>query len=262
MTVTYPHDNGWWILASTKPETMERTFNALAGNAQFQGVVKVSGSTVTAADVELPFSVQSPNMEWSCEENKTQTSNFTLPDGAILTKSDGSWSEIGGRYENKGCTVQNAGTSVTASCSVRGGNKDCFLVGCNCAGGGHGKVTVSGLYKISQRTTTELKDVPVATTLLSNRPNNLTYVTLPARPDTRVRTVTMEIRRVTNATICDKIYDQVTLQLPDQGPGVPPVQGVTQTSVNGEFEVRADQTQVVVQRRTPPVLGSAIQRVP
>jgi hypothetical protein len=224
----------------------------LPGSAQFSASVTAAGTAISVSNQDIPFSVLSPNIEWSCEENKTQTASFTLPSGATLLSQDADWGEIAGRYENHGCSVATAGTSVIASCSVRGGNKDCALF-CNCPGGGNGKARVFGTYRVQNSTPTPFTDRPIQTFLLSSKVDGSSFITLPQHPDSTYSTVNYNIYRANKQSSCSTVYDSITINLPAPiNPGATLVQSTTQTSSKGEFEATADQNQVSVKRISAP----------
>jgi hypothetical protein len=243
----------WWKLGFGKePQPLERTFNVLAGNEYFSASITASGETVSVSDVDTPFSEMSPNIQWSCEENKTQIASFTLPDGATLLSKNADWGEIGGRWENQGCSVATAGKSVTASCSVRGGNKEGAFGVYNCPGGGHGKARVFGTYRRQNRTITPFSNLTIGTLILSNKSGGSSFVTLPQRANSTYSTVNLNIYRSTKQASCTTVYDQMVLNLPTSAnPGTTVIQSVTQTSSKGEFEATADRSQVTVSRILP-----------
>ena len=243
----------WWKPAYFyTPEPLERTFNVLPGSAQFSASVTASGTAVSLSDQDVPFSVLSPNTEWSCEENKTLIAEFSLPTGATLVSKDADWGAIAGRYENHGCSVAVAGTSVTASCSVRGGNKDCALF-CNCPGGGNGKARVFGTYRIQNQTTTPFANVPIQKGLLSSKIGGTSFITLPQHPNSTYSAVSLNIYRSNRQSSCSTVYDSVTINLPAPiNPGATVVTSPTQTSSKSEFEATADQNQVSVKRISAP----------
>jgi len=236
-------------------DPQEREFNVLAGNEQFEATLSVDGTTTAANLTTVPFSSVSPNTEWSCEQNQTAAATFSLPEGAVLDKVDANWSDLGGRYENKGCQVHPAGTSLVGDCSVRGGNKDCIpLTGvCNCSGGGNGKAHVFGTYKINVPLVSQFSDKVLSQSKMSKAMGSDTYLTLPALPGTRYSTAKLAVRRANARASCAAVHDNAVVNLPENLSGAIAVQTVTQTSANGEFEVRSDQSQVVVKRLRPPI---------
>ncbi len=205
---------------------------------------------MSVSDEEITFSEVSPKQEWSCEENKTQTASFTLPSEATLISKSAEWVELHNRFENQGCSVANAGTSVTANCWVRGGNRDCVpMTGiCNCPGGGDGKARVFGKYRIQKRTTAPFADA-VGTLTLSSKKGS--FVSLPQRPNSTYSAINLKIFRSTKQVSCPTVYDQISINLPaPSNPGATAVQAVIQTSEKGEFEASADQGQVSIKRIT------------
>jgi len=248
--IVYLPAQPWWKFGLGKTgQPLERTFNVISGSEQFSAAVAVSGTTISTSDLDVPFSEISPNMEWSCEENKSQIATFTLPDGATLLSKTADWGEIGGRYENQGCSVATAGTSVTANCSVRGGNKEGAFGVYNCPGGGHGKARVSGSYRIQNRTTASFGNLPNGSLLLSNKKGGSSFISLPQRANSTYSTVSLNIFRSTKQASCTTVYDQIVVNLPAPiNAGATVVQSAKQTSSKGEFEATADQSQVSVSR--------------
>jgi hypothetical protein len=129
---------------------------------QFQVQVLMSGQRKTGTDTVKEFRAKSPDSNWSCEQNSSNNAVYSLlPNARFNNDTQAGWDDLGGRWENHGCSVSVVGTTTTGSCWVRGGNKDCFAGVCNCPGGGHGRVAVWGSYTVHQVSTGPTRQEPV-----------------------------------------------------------------------------------------------------
>lgn len=243
LTVYYPRYRGIWPFRWTETEEWRQSLNALPGTVQYRIEVLANGQRIVETEVSQAFRAESPNFDWSCEQNISNNASWSLPPnvGAHFNNDVAAgWAELGGRWENQGCSLAVAGTTATGNCWVRGGNKDCVGPICNCPGGGHGRVAVWGTYTTRQVTRSDFGDESVfVTTMVSN---SEVFATLPSDDATLLRQVTVRIQRANKGVTCSSLYDSVTLNLPA-------VEGVNATSQDGEFEVRADRVQVAVRKK-------------
>jgi hypothetical protein len=248
LTIYYPQQRGIWPFRRTVASEWTQSVNVLPGMIQYQVQVQMSGQRKTETDVPRPFRVESPNFNWSCEQNASNLAVFSLPPNSRFNNDiQAGWADLGGGWENHGCSVATTGTTTTGSCWVRGGNRDCFLGACNCPGGGHGRVAVWGSVTTHQVDTADFRDELVyQTTMLSD---SEVFATLPAATNTIVKKLNVQIQRTNSTAMCPNLYDEISVDLPINSDGAQSAQGVTATSKDGQFEVSANRAQVSVRKK-------------
>ncbi|KSV76035.1 hypothetical protein N185_16435 [Sinorhizobium sp. GW3] len=162
LEVFYSITRGYWPIRWRAERSMKFNANALPG-AQFYDVkLTYSATKDTTSLVDQSYGLRSGYKNMGCEETTSAAVRFEAPSNATEIQCATAWvetSNVGSSSDN--CAI--GGTVVTATGSMRGRNKDCALGICNCPGGGHGYLQLSGSYRVPATSTSVLKDVPVGT---------------------------------------------------------------------------------------------------
>ena len=240
MRVFYNKSQGVWPVSRKQRSFFDSNMTASPGDVQYEVTILKTGLTTTQGPKDEPFRVESPNFNWGCEENTGNHADFPVPAGhTVLDKSAG-WADLGGRWENHGCSVSDTGGRVVGECHVRGGNKDCFVVGCNCPGGGHGRVAVWGTMRSIVSTQTAFSDELVARAVMRGAER---YDTVALGPNQTVSSIKVEVRRLNNRGRCEALADQIVVNLE------PELKDTKRaTTQKGMFEITTDGRQVSIRR--------------
>ncbi|MDU0923283.1 hypothetical protein RXR22_23960 [Raoultella ornithinolytica] len=218
--------------------------NALAGAQVYTAMVTYSGSRTDVTDISQTFTTSSGSVEVGCEKSGSTSVQYQLPTNATTINCTAAWintSKLNG-VSPTACIV--TGTTASASGTIRGLDKDCLpgssLFGgytCNCPGGGHGTLMISGTYKTPNTNVTSLTDVTVGKYNISNRGVSLS---LPSDAAVTKKAISISITRKN----CPAVFDKVALALPTN-----PLQIATQTSSEGHFEATYQLDQVTISQK-------------
>jgi hypothetical protein len=237
MRVAYNKPRGIWPATWKERSAMERNMVASPGEVQYEVSLLKSGVTTTTGTAHEAFRVESPNFNWSCEENAGNHADFTVPAGHTLVEKHVGWAELGGRWENHGCSVSDTGGRVVGSCSVKGGNKSWG----QCSGGGHGRVALWGTTRKEVTSQAPFENELVRQSVMRGAER---HDTIELGPGQTISGVRVEIRRINAAGRCEQLADDVVVSLN-------PVTKLTHrsTSRKGMFEVATDGSQVSLRRK-------------
>ena len=217
------------------------TFNAFALNApdNFVANVKYSGVTSVNQLQDQTFSTSSAQVTYGCEENNSGGVSVNLPPEAQQINCNASWINLS-NTGTQGASCAVGGTTVTASGTVRGRDRQCIvtdvlsgglfraIVGrktaCNCPGGGHGTLLLQGTYKMPKIVQQNFADIQIpAQKFLDN-----TDVILPSDAARRIQEIKVSIARPQ----CSVNMDQATLSLPTDATAI-----ASQKTENGMFDI-------------------------
>ncbi|MDX0760535.1 hypothetical protein GOD62_32565 [Sinorhizobium medicae] len=216
------------------------TFNAFAltGPERFVMRGELNGILKKKTDEPATFSVRSGQVTYGCEENNSGSANYTLPDGAKEVNCTAGWVDISNtKTRSASCAV--GGSTVTATGTVRGRDRECIVsdilsggifravvgrrTACNCPGGGHATLQLSGSYKLPRT-----EEIPYeGEGLNEQRFLNEVNVVLPSDDTKRVTGIYLLISR----DQCTNVLDRINLDLPTD-----PSRVAEQSSVNGLFK--------------------------
>jgi hypothetical protein len=198
-----------------------------SGAPIYDVAVLVNGKAIKDSVAVHPYRVSSGNSNWSCEETRPFSTNFTAPEpGSKILDANAEFG-IGGRWENFNKTASYNGATATATGSVRGGNKELW----NCPGGGGGQLFLFGTY---QHPITVEEDF-----VFQNKAVLLTEASfaIPSEVVLREGTLKIELRRRS----CDRIIDQAEFPITTTAN-----RGGAQSSSNGLFSATYDKGQILI----------------
>lgn len=240
-----------YLIFSTKTETSAayRAF-ALASPETLTAKVKTVATQKAQTDIAQTFSVKSGQVTVGCESNQSGGARFVAPDGAKEMNCTAAWVDVSNiKDRTASCAV--GGTVATASGTLRGRDLDCSvqtvltggLLGqiagrknvCNCRGGGHAWLELSGTYKISQTSET-----PFPSDVLTYQFLHDVNASLPAGSGKTIRRIDTEIAR----TGCDRVLDTITMHLPEETTRV-----ATQSSEKGLFKAEYRSETLYIEKR-------------
>lgn len=216
------------------------TYNAFAltGPERFVMKGELNGIIKKTTDEPATFSTRSGQVTYGCEENNSGAAIATLPDGAKEVNCTAGWVDLSNtKTQSASCVV--GGSTVTASGTVRGRDRECIVsdiltgglfravvgrrTACNCPGGGHATLQLSGTYKLSRA-----EQVPFDREAMDEqRFLNEVNVALPSDDAKRVTGIYLLISR----DQCGVVLDRINLDLPTD-----PSRTAVQSSVNGFFK--------------------------
>ncbi|WP_156384837.1 hypothetical protein [Rhizobium sp. Leaf453] len=241
LEVFYSIPRGLWPIKWNAEKSMKFNANALPG-AQFYDVrLTYNGTKTTTSLVDQSYSLRSGYKNMGCEETTSASARFEAPANATEIQCNTAWvdsSNVGSSSDN--CAI--GGTVVTATGSMRGRNRDCIGGGlvpkvCNCPGGGHGYLQLSGTYKVPSTTNSELKEVAIGT--YTFREGNSLPVSLSLDSQVRNPQVDATISRRACSTSLDHIRISITS----------PTLRYQQGSDNGRFEALLWNGQITIKNK-------------
>lgn len=231
---------------------VESTFNAFALTEPDTVIATVltSGVSRTEANKSMTFSQRGSYASVGCEEGQSGTAVANLSDKATEIACTAQWVDTS-NIKNQTASCAVGGTNVTASGTVSGRDRNCFaadiisggllsrVVGkktvCDCPGGGHATLVVSGTYKVPETKVEPFADTqgqPVR--FLDNFDSSI-----PSNQTREVQIVDIKFRRPS----CDKDLDVVQLKLPTDSMAIG-----KQTSQNGLFSATYRAQRLIVER--------------
>lgn len=212
--VKYGDRRGFWPISWTSEKEAKFHGNALAGADLFTVSVTYGAIRTTTPIVPHTFSARSGWAGMGCEQTTSASVRFDLPPGAQEISCTAAWvdtSNVGGSSQN--CTV--GGTVATGSGSMRGRNKDCIKIPpfgpnvCNCPGGGHGYLQISGSYKVPEPKTEAIADIPLSPLTLIGQSDIST--SFPRDASLNITKVSTQVRRKS----CPDLRDQIEINVLD-----------------------------------------------
>ena len=118
-----------------------------APTPQFEFVVEETGTAKVQTTQTIPFSNQSGYVSVGCEQTATTSVAWQAPENTQVSNVHAQWQDL----NNIGSQTQSvipSGHSYVATGSIRGLGKQCVFNICNCPGGGHGILVLSGTYEV------------------------------------------------------------------------------------------------------------------
>jgi hypothetical protein len=229
MIVFYSVNRGFWPVSWSSEKEMKFNANALPGADLYDIKVKYSGVRTTTPIVSHPFSARSGYAAMGCEQTTTAAATYQMPEGAQEIQCSAAWvdtSNIDSSSQN--CAV--GGLVATGSGSMRGRNKDCVKIPpfgpnvCNCPGGGHGTLQISGTYKVPEPRNENLDGIDVGAYVLKGGSDVST--SLPTDVTVAIKKVDVSVAR----KACETQLDSISINVPAAN------QKLSQTSNSGLFQ--------------------------
>lgn len=218
---------------------VESTFNAFALTEPDAVVATVltSGVSRTEANQAMTFSQRGSYASVGCEEGQSGSAVANLSDKATEIACSAQWVDTR-NIKNQTASCAVGGTNVTASGTISGRDRNCFvadivsggllsrIVGkktvCDCPGGGHATLVVSGTYKVPETKVEPFQDTQgQLVRFLDNFDSSV-----PSGQAREVQAIDIRFRRPS----CSKDLDIVQLKVPSDSTAV-----AKQTSQNGLF---------------------------
>ncbi|UCI19917.1 hypothetical protein FJ970_02795 [Mesorhizobium sp. B2-1-8] len=227
--VFYSIQRGYWPISWSSEKEMKFNANALPGADLYDLKVTYSGTRTTNPLVSHTFSARSGYAAMGCEQTTSAAATYQLPQGAQEIQCSAAWvdtSNIGSSSQN--CAV--GGLVATGSGSMRGRNKDCIKIPpfgpnvCNCPGGGHGTLQISGTYKVPEPTNEDLTGVEVGAYVLKGGSD--VSASLPEDATVIIKKVEVSVAR----RACEAQLDSISINVPNAN------QRLSQTSKLGLFQ--------------------------
>jgi hypothetical protein len=230
INVYYGVDRGFWPVSWTSEKEMKFNANALPGAEIFNLKVSFNGNRTASPLVQHAFSARSGSVNMGCEQSTSASARFEFPSGAQEIQCSAGWvdtSNVGSSSQN--CAV--GGLVATGTGSMRGRDRDCVGGGlipriCNCPGGGHGTLQISGSYKVPEARTDELNNVEVGNYALIG--DGDVSASLPSDTTLQIKKVNISIARKE----CPTALDNVSINVSN------PALQITQTSSTGLFQAK------------------------
>jgi hypothetical protein len=240
MRVFYNKRRGLWPATWPQRAFFDKNLTASPGEIQFEITILKSGITNTTGPVDEAFRVESPNFNWGCEQNASNHADFNVPVGHTIIEKSAGWADLGGRWENHGCSVSDTGGKVVGECHVRGGNKTCFLGACDCPGGGHGRVAAWGKTRHNVIAQTAFNNELVAKAVMRGAER---YDTVAIGPNQAINSIKMEVRRLNAKGRCETLADEAIVNLD------PKLKNTKRaTTKKAMFDISTDGSQVTIRR--------------
>lgn len=216
------------------------TYNAFAlpSPEVFLANVSFSGVTRSQSDSTESFKNKSGEVTVGCEEDRGGTVSVTLPDRAKEVTCKWDWVDPA-NIKNRSANCVVAGSTVSATGTITGLDRDCVvsdilggglikvIVGrktaCNCRGGGHAWLQITGTYKVEQAV-----EGPFAETVPPKRFSDILDIPIPSDTSRQIRSIEGEISR----PMCQRALDHFKMNLPNE-----PTTVTSASSDNGLFAI-------------------------
>lgn len=206
------------------------TFNGQAspGKPLYEITAEFTGTSTTTTQTPQSFSVSSSSINVGCESTQPAGLQWTAPAGASQLNPTAGWVNTD-NLKSQPASAAATGLTATASGSITGLDKQCVFGVCNCPGGGHGTLNLTGTYVI-----------PVTSTAPYNSASTVTAasdgsIVVPSADGLKLTSITIRFKRKG----CGQVLDEATFTVPDD-----PNRNVQQTSRNGYFTVNYDRGNV------------------
>jgi|GEM_PF-6525235 len=220
-TIYYGVDNGiFWPFTSTGERNVTFSGFTLPDPDVFDVTVSYNGTRTTHSSNIESFSVQSGEVKVGCEEGGGGTARFEAPANATELNCSSGWVETS-NLKNTGQNCAVGGTVATATGTIRGRDRDCVPVvsqvlglitgpkySCNCPGGGHGALQLSGTYRVPVTSTDPAANGLAGAFALTSE--SASY-TLPSDTSLKLSNVIVEIHRKS----CSAQFDALRINVPD-----------------------------------------------
>lgn len=158
----------------------------------------VIGTANLVSNSDVPFRVSSGQVNFGCEESKTVSAAFQLPQNSSFVGTPiPRWDNFSNSSSRQGGVTITDGRAI-ATGSIRGLDYQSFPFGIrNCPGGGHAELLVEGTYRVST-TRTEPRQVSIVSNLSSLTPGAV-RVTLPTEAELAINLVRVLIAEEGNS---------------------------------------------------------------
>jgi len=114
---------------------------------QFEFLIEELGTSKVRTAQSFPFSIASPYVSVGCDDAATTTVAWQAPENAEVSGVNAQWRDLN-NVRSQTQSVIPSGRNYLATGSIAGVGKQCFLGICNCPGGGHGVLVLSGTYQV------------------------------------------------------------------------------------------------------------------
>lgn len=245
--VYYAIPKGFWPIEWNSEKEVGFNANALAGSDRFDVVVTEDGSRTNVSQRVDTFTQVSGNVTVGCEEGGNGAVRYDMPANASEINCSAAWVNT----DNLKSTSQSAcavgGTTASATGTLQGLDRDCVpIVGgilriftgqysCNCRGGGHGHLQISGNYKVPVTNVQPFTGSEAGKYVMVNGRLSGTLATDSALKRTKIA---ISIRR----SGCTADYDHVSIVVPENQ-----LLAVTQSSEKGQFKATFRNGQLTVE---------------
>jgi len=250
MTVYYRGPNRYWFFKGNDLETTMNSF-ALAEPDFTTAKIVYLGTTSTTVNKTETFSQPGSYASVGCTDNGSGSAVTTLPANASEITCNAQWINTRS-LKNQTASCAIGGSTVTASGTIRGLDRTCIyrdvltaglfgLIGnrdlfCDCPGGGHGTLTVTGSYKAPFTEIKNFKDESaVANRFLENF-----EASIPSDSARTVKQMNIVLRRPG----CEKTLDSLDLNVPAE-----PTAIASQDGVNGLFNASYRNQRLTISRK-------------
>lgn len=201
--------------------------------------VITDGSRTAPTPVQSTFSNTSGEVQVGCNHSASTTVTWSGPEGAGQITPGWAWVETD-KLKAQTANAVTTGTSASATGTITGLDEQCAGPFCNCPGGGHGKLNVSGTYVTTQTVTSPFHDEREVTHV------NPTHISIPSETILKLSSVDFQITRKG----CTQVLDTVHISVPPDANRI-----IQADSTNGFFEVtlQPGQADVVTTKNAPNV---------
>jgi hypothetical protein len=193
--------------------------NVSPGERLYAITVTLDGSRTATQPVQSNFSNISDQVNVGCEETRGTLVEWNAPDKATQIIPSSRWIETD-KLKGQSANAVVSGTKASATGSISGVDKQCFLGACNCPGGGHGKLQIFGTYVLDQPVTTPFHDQREQVHV------NPTHVSIPSETILALTEINVQITRKG----CSQVLDTIHIAVPSDQNKV-----IQATSTNGYF---------------------------
>lgn len=241
LTVYYKTDRRYYLLPGKATQIPFNAF-ALAAPDAVVGRVSYSGITNTAGSATQTFSQPGSYATVGCEGNQSGSAQINLPSAATAIACNAQWINTSNlKSQTASCAV--GGSTVTGSGTIRGLDKHCIpgtgFLGrggvCNCPGGGHGTMQITGTYSMPTNTTATFSNAAAhETRFISNF-----EMSIPSDTSRQVQRIDISVARPQ----CSSQLDAVSMQVPADQTII-----TKQTSANGHFAAQYRNQRLSVQK--------------
>ncbi len=196
---------------------------------RYEIIAEFTAIPIVAKPDVFPFSVTSSYVDVGCDQTAPMNLVWRIPGGAKVLASQAQWVDTSNVVrETK--EVSSTDDVVTAFGSITGLNRQCAIFGiCNCPGGGHGRLTLSGTYSVANK---EPHSVVIQSVIQRD-----SIVHIPFDKEWALTDLKIGIKR----NGCDQVFDRVSISV-----GHASERELAATSLEGYFAVRVDSDSVSV----------------
>jgi hypothetical protein len=195
-----------------------------APSPQYEFLVEETGTATVRTSQSVPFSNSSGYVSVGCEQTATATVTWQAPENAHVSAFHAQWVDVN-NVSSQTQSVIPSGSTYLATGSIRGRDRQCVLGICNCPGGGHGNLVLSGTYELPDPGTRSFSFRQVV------RGPELAQVKVPSQDTWTLNRLVIRITRKG----CDTELDRLEIVPSDLSSGrdLPSVKGLFQVRVAG-----------------------------